>query len=529
MRLLSLDFGSWSLKAVELEARFRRLDILDFHEVRIPLKVDDPLTVYKAALQQILSRLPSHPDRIVTSLPPASAALRFLPFPLKQRKKVEQMFRFELEDSVPFRLDESIVEHHYFKTAEGSLILAGIAPKSHISKHLDWLKSLGLEADWLTFDGMGLLNIALAMEGAKESDSDSKGPIAVVDIGHQKTNFLVLDKGIAKHFRTVTWGGSAITRTVALNMSVSLEAAEALKIKDLKLSAKPAFENELVSSGVQALTPFLTDLNHNIAAFRNLYKQEISELHLYGGTANLIGLSDFLEARTGIESKKTKMYESLEVKSELKKHDPIRFAESWGRALALGRKAPILFNFRKEELAKQTSLTEIKEFLLNPHILKLAQYLGTLAAILLIHVNVASYLADKESASTNDELKKVFQDTFRTVPQKIRAGLLASPEQLKKYIEQKNTELEEKLKMLSNSKTPALGIIRQISTSFPPGVRVDVNELTLDDRSFTIQGVLYEGDLSNVTENLKKIPAFSDIILQLDGQRFSYLGKVTGR
>lgn len=529
MRLLSLDFGSWSLKAIELESRFRRFDILDFHEVRLPQKIDDPSKIYKAALQQILSRLPSHPERIVTSLPPASMALRFLPFPIKQRKKVEQMYRFELEDSVPFRVDDSIIEHHYFKTNEGSLVLAGIAPKTNISKHLDWLKGLGLEADWLTFDGMGLLDLALVLEAEQEETEERKGAVAVLDLGHQKTNLVVIEKGIAKHFRTISWGGAAITRTIALNMSISLEAADSLKIKELKLSANPDLENELISSGVQAINPFLTDLNHNIAAFRNLYKSDVTELHILGGSSSLSGLSEFLEARTGIETKQPKLYETLEVKPELTKYEANRFSEVWGRALALGRKAPILFNFRKEELAKQTSLSDAKEFLLNPHILKLAQYLGTLAAILLIHVNVSSYLADKEYTSSNEELKKVFQDTFRTVPQKTRSTLIGSPEQLKKFIEQKNRELEQKLQMLSNSKTPAIGLIRQITTAFPNTVRVDVNELIFDDRSFSIQGVLYEGDLAPVTDNLKKIPSFSEVVLQVDGQRFTYLGKVSGR
>jgi hypothetical protein len=148
---------------------------------------------------------------------------------------------------------------------------------------------------------------------------------------------------------------------------------------------------------------------------------------------------------------------------------------------------------------------------------------------LLIHVNIASYLAERESASANEELKKVFGDTFRTVPQKIRAGLLGSSDQLKKFIEQKNRELEQKIGMLSGSKVKTLGLIKRVSSSFPPSVKVDVNELTINDQSFTLQGVHYEGDLGLVTENLKKIPSFNEVVLQLDGQRFTFLGKITGR
>ena len=57
MRILGIEFGSWSVKAVEMESRFRRLEILDFHEVKLPLKVLEPTKVYAEATQQILAGL----------------------------------------------------------------------------------------------------------------------------------------------------------------------------------------------------------------------------------------------------------------------------------------------------------------------------------------------------------------------------------------------------------------------------------------------------------------------------------------
>lgn len=529
MRILAVDLGSWSVKAVEMESRFRRLDILDFHEVKLPLEKKDPTFLYKHAVEQLLSKLPSHPERIVCSMPAAQVALRVMSFPIKQRKKVEQMYRFELEDNVPFRLDDAIIEHHVSKIKDGSLVVAGIAPKHLIQKHLDWLNSIGIDADWLTFDGMGALNIALAIEAQKEEEQRAAGATLLLDIGHSKTTLSVIDYPSTKFFRNITWGGASLTKTIAMNLNVSSEEAEALKLKTLTLGANPNSGDELTASAIQATNPFLTELNHTIASYRNIFKQEIASISILGGTSKTNGIDEYLQNRTGLPTTRLKPFSVLEVKEDIKKFDQARFTESWGRGLALGRKAEFLFNFRKEELAKQTSLSEVKDFFGNPHIIKLAQYLGILALILFMHVNFASYFAEKEMNTANEELKKVFQDTFRTVPQKLRGGLLANPEQLRKFIEQKNRELEQKLKMLSKGKTPVLGIIRQITDSFPKTVRVDVNTLQVDDRNLLIEGVLYEGDLSPVTEALKKIPTFSEITLQNEGPRFSYHGKVVGR
>ena len=72
-------------------------------------------------------------------------------------------------------------------------------------------------------------------------------------------------------------------------------------------------------------------------------------------------------------------------------------------------------------------------------------------------------------------------------------------------------------------------LIAAISGAFPRNVRIDVNTLHLDDRTFSMEGVLYEGDLNSITNALKQITALGDITMKVDGQRFTYNGKVVGR
>lgn len=531
MRILGFEFGSWSVKAVEMEFRFRRVDVLDFHEVRLPLQMKDPVTSYRGAVEQLLARLPSHAEKIVTALPPAQTALRFLQIPIKKRKKVEQMFRYELEDTIPFKLDDAIIEHHVSKNKEGSLVFAAIAPKKHIQTHIDWLRAIGVDPDWLTFEGMGIVNLYLsALHNSEEETSPT--PTLLLDIGHQKTNLAVIDQGRLSLFRSIAWGGAAINQAIALNLGVPLEEAEQMKMNTLRLPSgtNATKEGELEASAIQAMQPLFADLNHSLVAFRNMYKQEITSVHISGGTAKLKGIEEYLEKNLQMPTKRFKPFENLDLKEELKaRADQYRFAETWGRAMVFARKSPLLFNFRTDDMTKQTSLTEVTTLLKNPAIIKLAQYAAGLAALLFVHVTIASYLAEKEVSTANEELRKVFSDTFRSVPPKERNRLTGDPVELRKFIETKNNELEQKLKMLSKTRTPMLGLLRQISESFPKNVRVDVNTLQIDDRSFLMEGVVYEGDLNPVTEILKKIPALNEVTFKLDGQRFTYQGKVIGR
>jgi len=144
-------------------------------------------------------------------------------------------------------------------------------------------------------------------------------------------------------------------------------------------------------------------------------------------------------------------------------------------------------------------------------------------------VTVASYVTERTGKDSSEQLRKVFSETFPSVPAKQRSTLLASEKELRKFIDQKNKESEQKLKMLTKARIPMLTLLRAISEAFPAQTRVDVNRLQIDDKSFSMDGALYEGDLKAVTENLKKVTVLANIALQSEGQRFSFRGDVVGR
>jgi hypothetical protein len=149
-----------------------------------------------------------------------------------------------------------------------------------------------------------------------------------------------------------------------------------------------------------------------------------------------------------------------------------------------------------------------------------------LAIILFVGVFFLGYLADNEAKKANEEVRKVFNDTFKTVPNKLRTTLTTNPDDLKKFINNKNKELEDKLKLASKGKQSMISLVRQISESFPPDVKVDVNVLSIDQKTLRLDGVLYSGTLDKVKEALGKIPNFNNIKLELEGQRFVFRGEV---
>jgi type IV pilus assembly protein PilM len=529
MRIVGIEFGTWSVKAVEMESRFRQVDVLELYEIRLPLTMTNPTQVYAQAVRQLLSHLPTHPEKIVTSLPPAQTALRFLSVPLKARKKVEQMYRFELEDTIPFKLEDALIEHHVTRSKDGSLVFAAVAPKKHVKAHLDWLKGIGLDPDWLTFEGMGFINLYLAQRAEAEEDQP-EGPVLILDIGHSKTNLAIMNEDRLEFFRSAAWGGSAVTHSIASSLGLTLEKAEARKIKELDLAGDSEGEKaELISAASPAFVNLMAEIQHSLVSFQNQSKTRVVSAVLTGGTSETRGLTQLMEKSLGVPVRLFHPFSGIKLKDELKGREESHFTESLGRAFVFARKSPLLFNFRKDDLGKETSLTAITTLLGDPNIIKLAAMGGILTAALFLHVSVASYLADREAKSSAEELRKVFSETFRSAPQKLRNSLTSDPDELRKYIEQKHNELNQKLKVVAKNRTPALTVVRSISEAFPTTVKVDVNVLDLTDRNLTLEGVLYEGSLDAVTEALKKIPSFTNITLTMNDKRFTYKGEVTGR
>jgi type IV pilus assembly protein PilM len=526
MKILGVELGTWSVKAVEMDTRFRRTEILDLHEVQLPLEKVNYIEAYKAAIDQILKRLPITPEKIVTSLPASSTALRFFQVPVKNLKKVEQMYRFELEDSIPFKLEDCITEHYSVRTKEGSLVFAAVAPKKHIQSFLEWLYQIHLEPDWLTFEGMGVINLFLS----SKENKDIASPVLLLDIGHSKTNISIINNSQLLFFRSVSWGGAAITSSIGVSFNLGPTQADKKKIDQLNLEAKPTTgpEKDLLICGEQALSTLMTEINHSLVSFKNQYKEDIQTILLTGGTSQIRGLVPFMEKNLGKPTNLFKPFQGLtiEIKEEVKQTKDLRFGEALGRSIVFARNSTLLFNFRKDELAKSTSLDEVGEFLKNPQIVKGLKYTGILSAIFFIYALIATPLARIESQSAQDEVKKVLQDTFQSIPSKLKSSLSQDPKGLRKFIQNKNFEIEKKLKALSSNRATTLKMIKMISDSFSTTSKVDVNTLSIDDSNILIEGVLYSGELNTTTETLKKLPFIKEIKLDLNGQRFAYRGSV---
>src|SRR3989338_7663807 len=106
MRILGIDLGSGSVKAVEMDSAFRRYEIHEYNEEPVG-EGEDPAT----AARRLFERLPKKPDRMVVVLRAGRTTFRNLKLPLKDRKAIQPAIEYELEDELPYELSDSVYDY----------------------------------------------------------------------------------------------------------------------------------------------------------------------------------------------------------------------------------------------------------------------------------------------------------------------------------------------------------------------------------------------------------------------------------
>src|SRR4051812_9579930 len=106
MRILGIDPGVTSIKAVELDSSFGRYEIRDYYEAPV-----EPGTSPLLALAGLIQGLPKAPDRIAVALPTSQVTFRNLKLPTRDRKAIQAGVGFELDDELPFGLEKAAFDY----------------------------------------------------------------------------------------------------------------------------------------------------------------------------------------------------------------------------------------------------------------------------------------------------------------------------------------------------------------------------------------------------------------------------------
>ncbi|MCY4443937.1 MAG: type II secretion system protein GspL [Proteobacteria bacterium] len=482
-RIIGLDIGSYSIKAVEIINSFSSYHIENFYEKVISTDSPDHNQMSKderlvACMKELFESNQLEADRIVTAMPGQYISSRMLKFPFSDQRKIAASVAYQVEDMVPFQLDDMILEHQIIGT-EGTdtQVLVVMIQKTFMANYLAQLALVGVDPKLVDVDSLSLYNLAPHIPHNPEEI------YGIIDIGHEKTSVCLIENDMLRMFRTLKVGGKYLTEVLARDLEISYAESQNIKHElsaiaskdggqDLGLSAK---DLEIARQIGVAGYGFSRELSRTLYAFKNLEKRPISKIYISGGTAKLRGIDAYLEEQLNTKVLRHEhTLTDLQLDSSLKEYlEVIPQAVSIGLRVVSGTKKSSKVNLRKGEFAYSQD---------SEAFLKLASRTMvwvSLATLLLIF----GYIFQKVFYDYQvDAFEKRYLDAFLQIApdQRTQATKLTSFPALRTYaknhlqqnIDGKKISVDKFIK--TNSSNAAMRALMILSETIPKNIKVDI-------------------------------------------------------
>ena len=409
------------------------------------------------ALHQMMRAKGIKAAPLVISLNGQSVFPRFAKFPAVADDKLEELVRYEVEQNVPFPIDEIVCDHQFTGTTlEGEKAAMIVAAKiDQVRAVTDAVSAAGLSPLIVDVSPMAVYN------AFRWSNPGATGCSVILDIGSRTTSLiLVEDEKI--YNRSIPVAGNAITKDIAQTFGCSLEEAEQLKLERGYVSLGGVTEDadEITDRVSKVIRTVLTRLHAEISRSINFYRSQQggnapARLFLTGGSVRLPQLDEFFRETLQIEVGYLNPFAQISLGAKVDRNalanDAFTLAESAGLALRMTDMAAMKINIMPPELIE------------HARAVKRIPFLAVGAVSLLAALGVGIYIqnAAAEGARAQVELVQQENGKLKGLDAKLKAA------QGEVQAEQEKCDAFQKLLV---SRSAALRRVNAVRDSLIPGM-----------------------------------------------------------
>lgn len=297
---LGVDIGVSGIKLVELMNEKGRARLVTYAFVDLPVATGDAkafgedIDKMAAVIKKMVAKSKASTKKTISALPIASVFSSIISVPSANDKELKEAIQWQAKKLIPVPLEEITLDFKTIDSTDGEAgkkvtrVLITGAPKPLVNRYLEIFKKAGLEL------------ISLETEAFAEIRSlvgKDRSSIMVIDIGSQRTNISVIEKGVPFLNRSIAIGGMAITQTISKTLGIPYEQADSMK-RDIRSMQAFAPTGDISPILNTLLKPILDEIKYSF----NLYQSQteggqskrIDKIILTGGSALLPRLPEFL-------------------------------------------------------------------------------------------------------------------------------------------------------------------------------------------------------------------------------------------
>ncbi len=469
-KIIGLDIGSYSIKAVRLESSFRGFELEAFYEKPLPRESGPPPEeVISSTLRELVSEGEMDGYTFITSIPGNQVSTRILSLPFTNEKKIDQVVGFEVEGDLPFALEDLVVDYHILQKKENeSRILVAAVKKELFKSYLGILAAAGIDPRIVDIDSLALFNLYQMV-----SEDDKEKCLSLIDLGAAMTSICIFSGGQVFFIRTIPLAGDAITEAIQKGFGFSYTQAEELKLRSGELKQR---EKGKVSRTIKrTLEPLLQEIWQTFYHSGEMSIKRVEKAFICGGTSRLPNLPEYLAKRLGIEV--TKLNILKEIPHRLPETAELDSISPQALALSLREVSGIetsRVNFRKGEFSFRKAIKEIQGKLI---------FAGVMAAVILLLASFSFFSHYFQLSSQHQDLRTQVRAIFaETFPDE---GKIVDPV---RQMQRKLEEMKKKIGYNSENNSPILDILQEICDRVPQEIRVDIEDLLIDFEQIRIKG-----------------------------------------
>lgn len=360
-RILTLNIGATRLALAEFEVRSGRgPGLLRYTFGELPEGGAENPEAFSIDIEQTLRSMMAgagiRAGRIYVALSGQMAFPRFVKVLADSQEKMDEQIRFEVEQNVPFPLNEAIFSRALVGAPEAGEqhVMIVAAREALVTAVTRALLNTGCEPELVDVAPIALYN------AVRFNYPEMEGCTLVVDVGARCTNLVFVEQDRI-FYRSIPVAGNTITAEIAKAFNISTEEAEVLKCERGLVAQGGAFavDDPDMDRLSKVIRNVMTRLNAEVARSISFYRSQQdgsapSQMLLTGATAQLPYMQNFFEEKLQIAVDFLNPFQSVtyptHVDAEQFGHDAFSLPVLVGLALRRGLTCPMEINLVSQDI-----------------------------------------------------------------------------------------------------------------------------------------------------------------------------------
>ncbi|MFA6243481.1 MAG: type IV pilus assembly protein PilM [Candidatus Hydrogenedentales bacterium] len=349
-RRLILDIGTSAVRLCELTQSKAGFQLTKYYhrEFGIDPSMDDDAQrqVRQEVLKTLLKDAKVRHNKVVFGVPGQSVFTRTRALPPVPEYKVTQIVRYEIQQQIPFSLDQIAFDYQVLKRTEagGYDVLMAAIKVDVVDKRLEIIKDIKKRIDIVDVCPLAAYNwLKSTGEFGEQGEC-----VALIDLGAATTDIVIERDNLFRFTRSLNIGGNDITSAVAAEFGVSFIEAEKMK-RDRGFAPTGDLQRDGKGGEVigRVLSRLVSEITRSFAYFRSQPGGgAVSRIVVTGGGACLRNMIPFLQRMLGVEVRIAQPLAGLAIgpaAQEVNEH-PEQAAVALGLALRCCQSVPIAIN-----------------------------------------------------------------------------------------------------------------------------------------------------------------------------------------